>query len=64
MDGSSIIAAPSLAVGGTFTILDNTDSATVSGTFANLPQGAEFFEDSQWWRITYTGGTGNDVVLT
>ena len=64
MDGSSIIAAPSLAVGGTFTILDNAGSAAVSGTFANLPQGAEFFADSQWWRISYTGGTGNDVVLT
>jgi hypothetical protein len=29
-----------------------------------LPQNAEFFEDAQWWRISYTGGTGNDVVLT
>jgi hypothetical protein len=26
--------------------------------------GTEFYEDSQWWRISYTGGTGNDVVLT
>lgn len=59
-----IIAAPGLAVGGTFTILDNTGSTAVSGTFANLPQGMEFYEDGQWWRISYTGGTGNDVVLT
>ena len=36
----------------------------MSGTFANLPQGAEFYEDNQWWRISYTAGTGNDVVLT
>ncbi len=59
-----LIAAPALAAGSTFTIIDNTGPAAVSGTFANLPQGAEFYEDSQWWRISYTGGTGNDVVLT
>jgi hypothetical protein len=34
------------------------------GTFTGLPQNAEFYEDGQWWRISYTGGTGNDVVLT
>lgn len=60
-----LIAVPALAVGGTFTIIDNAGStAAVSGTFANLPQNAEFYEDGQWWRISYTGGTGNDVVLT
>lgn len=59
-----LIAAPALAAGNTFTIIDNTGSAAVAGTFTGLPQGAEFYEDSQWWRISYTGGTGNDVVLT
>jgi autotransporter-associated beta strand protein len=59
-----IIAAPSLAVGSTFRVIENSGSAAVSGTFAGLPQNAEFYEDGQWWRISYTGGTGNDVVLT
>jgi hypothetical protein len=59
-----IIAAPALAAGSTFTILDNTGAAAVSGAFTGLAQNAEFYEDSQWWRISYTGGTGNDVVLT
>ena len=59
-----IAAAPGLSPGATFTILDNTSASAVSGTFKGLPQDAEFFEDGQWWRITYTGGTGNDVVLT
>ena len=59
-----LIAAPALATSSTFTIIDNTSSTTVSGSFPNLPQGAEFYEDSQWWRISYLGGTGNDVVLT
>jgi autotransporter-associated beta strand protein len=60
-----LIAAPSLAAGSTFRILENSGStAAISGTFAGLPQNAEFYEDGQWWRISYTGGSGNDVVLT
>ena len=59
-----LIAVPGLAAGTTFTIIDNAGSTAVSGAFAGLPQNAEFFEDSQWWRISYSGGTGNDVVLT
>ena len=60
-----LIAAPDLAVGSTFTILDiSPGTATIFGSFAGLPQNAEFYEDGQWWRISYTGGTGNDVVLT
>ncbi len=59
-----IIAAPGLAPGSTFTILDLSPGTAVAGTFAGLPQNAEFYEDGQWWRISYTGGTGNDVVLT
>ena len=60
-----LVAAPSLAVGSTYRIIDNSGGASaVVGTFAGLPQNAEFYDDSQWWRISYTGGTGNDVVLT
>jgi autotransporter-associated beta strand protein len=59
-----LIAAPALAAGSTFRVVDNSSSNAVNGTFANLPQNAEFYEDGQWWRISYTGGTGNDVVLT
>jgi autotransporter-associated beta strand protein len=60
-----LIAAPSLASGSIFRILDISPStAAVTGNFAGLPQNAEFYEDGQWWRISYTGGTGNDVVLT
>ena len=59
-----LVAAPGLAAGGSFRIIDNLGSAAVTGTFAGLPEGAEFYEDGQWWRISYTGGTGNDVLLT
>lgn len=60
-----IVAAPGLAAGSTFTIIDHSGNSTaVTGAFAGLPQDAEFYTDAQWWRISYTGGTGNDVVLT
>lgn len=59
-----LVAAPALAASSTFTIINNTGAGAVSGTFSGKPQNAEFYEDNQWWRISYTGGTGNDVVLT
>ncbi len=59
-----LVAVPTLAVGNSFTLIDNTGTATVSGTFAGLPPATAFFADDQWWSISYTGGTGNDVVLT
>ncbi len=60
-----LVAAPGLAAGSTFRIIDNSGSSTaIVGTFTGLPEGAEFYEDGQWWRISYTGGTGNDVLLT
>jgi autotransporter-associated beta strand protein len=60
-----LLAAPGLAAGSTYTIIDNSGNSTaVSGAFAGLSNNQEFYEDAQWWRITYTGGTGNDVVLT
>lgn len=59
-----LVAAPGLAAASAFTIINNTGANAVSGTFVGKPQNAEFYEDAQWWRISYTGGTGNDVVLT
>ncbi len=59
-----LIAGPGLTAGNTFRIIDNTGSTATTGTFTDLPEGAEFYEDNQWWRISYTGGTGNDVILT
>jgi hypothetical protein len=50
-------------VGDSFLILDNGGGAAISGTFAGLPEGAEFSAGHVRFRITYIGGTGNDVVL-
>ena len=46
------------------TIINNTGTAAVSGTFAGLPQGATVVVSNEAFQISYTGGDGNDVVLT
>ena len=72
-NGSVTLANPILDVdllynpplpGNTFVIIDNDGSDPVSGTFAGLPEGATFTVDDTQFRISYAGGTGNDVVLT
>ena len=46
------------------TIIDNDGTDAVIGTFAGLPQNARVIVAGRPMRISYTGGTGNDVVLT
>jgi autotransporter-associated beta strand protein len=53
------------APGQTFTIIKNTGSTLISGTFAGLPEGAIFNVGATAFKITYSGGTsGQDVVLS
>lgn len=52
------------ASGRNFVIIDNDGNDPVIGTFAGLPEGAVFGGDGLPFRISYTGGTGNDVVIT
>ena len=55
----------SLTVGDKFTLLDNTGSAPITGTFKNLAEGATFHVAATTFSISYVGGaSGNDVVLT
>lgn len=46
------------------TVIDNTGSGAVTGTFDGLAEGGSFTIGTRRYVITYTGGTGNDVVLT
>jgi hypothetical protein len=49
----------------TFTIIDNDGVDPVSGTFTGLSEGATFVGSSgRTFRVSYVGGTGNDVTLT
>lgn len=52
------------ATGLSFRVIDNDGVDPVQGTFANLPQGALLTNGAVVLQISYTGGDGNDVVLT
>ena len=52
------------AKGTTYTIIDNDGSDAVTGTFTGLAEGATFTVDGYVFAVSYTGGDGNDVVLT
>jgi hypothetical protein len=47
-----------------FVILANDGAEAVSGQFTGLPEATEFTADGARFKISYKGGTGNDVVLT
>ena len=48
----------------TFVIVKNDGSSGVSGTFANLAEGARVSAGGWQFAISYQGGDGNDVTLT
>jgi autotransporter-associated beta strand protein len=52
------------AISNSFTIIDNDGSDAVATTFNGLAQNAILYISGVPFRISYTGGTGNDVVLT
>jgi fibronectin-binding autotransporter adhesin len=71
--GTVSLTGPTLAVslpstlptaGQTFVIIDNDGTDPVVGTFSTLPEGATLTVGPVSFRISYVGGTGNDVVLT
>ena len=48
----------------TFMIIENDGTDAVTGTFAGLVETAVFGVGSHLFRISYAGGSGNDVTLT
>ncbi len=51
-------------VGQVITLVDNQSMNAVSGTFAGLPEGSTLTQGGVQYRVSYAGGTGNDVTLT
>ena len=49
--------------GTTLTIIDNTGAGAVTGTFTGLAENAVITIGTTTFRISYVGGTGNDIVL-
>jgi autotransporter-associated beta strand protein len=50
-------------VGNAFTIIDNDGTDAVTSIFNGLPEGTSLVVGNVTSKITYAGGTGNDVVL-
>lgn len=73
VNGTVTLLAPTLQINepaafppmdSSFIIIANDGTDPIIGTFAGLPEGAVFVSGGTSFRITYTGGTGNDVALT
>jgi fibronectin-binding autotransporter adhesin len=52
-----------LPAGTVFTLISNTATTAISGTFANLSEGL-VLSGSNTYRVSYHGGDGNDLTLT
>jgi len=60
----SVTTGFSPANGATFKIIDNDGADPVVGTFTGVPQGGIVISGATAYTVSYTGGDGNDVVLT
>jgi autotransporter-associated beta strand protein len=62
--GLKVIPGFTPAVGDRFVIINNQSSNAVNGTFSGRPEGDLFIGGNLVFQISYTGGDGNDVVIT
>jgi autotransporter-associated beta strand protein len=61
----AVTVGTTLALNQTFTILNKVAVGAITGTFAGIPQGATVTgSDGTVFQVSYTGGDGNDIVLT
>jgi hypothetical protein len=51
------------AIGDSYLLIKNDGTDPINGTFLNLPEGSTLSALGLVFRISYIGGTGNDVVL-
>ena len=60
-----VTVGTTLSVGQTFTILTKNNGGAITGTFAGIPQGGTVVgSNGTVFSVSYTGGDGNDIVLT
>ncbi|HEV7364629.1 MAG TPA: autotransporter-associated beta strand repeat-containing protein, partial [Gemmatimonadales bacterium] len=66
LGGATLTALVGFATtnGMTFTVITNDGADAVTGTFTGLPEGSTLVLGGLGFKISYVGGTGNDVVLT
>lgn len=60
----SVIADDAFVQGTVLTLFDNDGTDPVGGTFVGNPEGTIITSFGKSWRLSYVGGTGNDVTLT
>jgi hypothetical protein len=53
-----------LVSGTTFTVISNTATTPINGTFANLTDGSTFIAGNNTFQASYDGGDGNDLTHT
>jgi len=53
-----------LTAGTVLTVIDNTATTPISGTFTNLPDGGTITVGNNTFQANYEGGDGNDLTLT
>jgi autotransporter-associated beta strand protein len=58
------LGSGTLTPGTVFTIISNTGTAPIAGTFSNLPDGAILTVNGNNFQVSYAGGDGNDLTLT
>jgi fibronectin-binding autotransporter adhesin len=61
---TSLVNSFKPVAGNSFVIINNDSTDAVTGTFSGLAEGATFTLGGSVFKISYVGGTGNDVVLT
>ena len=59
-----VVANKRLATGSMFASIDNTSANSITGAFANLPDGSTFTVGRNKYQVSYEGGDGNDLTLT
>ena len=60
-----VTVGTTLSLGQTFLILNKAAGGAITGTFAGIPQGGTVTgSDGTVFQVSYTGFTGNDIVLT
>lgn len=66
LGGATLDVVPGFApaIGAEFVIIENDGADAVTGTFGGLAEGDEFDASGITYRISYSGGDGNDVTLT
>ena len=60
----SDLGTTKLPSGTAFTIISNTATTAIAGTFSNLADGSSLIVGSNTYHVSYEGGDGNDLTLT